>query len=120
MLSKPQFLRKTSNRTLLYNKYSETITTTVVEVVNIVLCFLHRLELTIYCSMSLKIENIFFLPPMFVCVVIPFILDVRFVDVPSGSHTGGSSHRTSLPSFSGDCLNFCREKDSAVPFPRRP
>ena len=102
-------------------QYSETITTTVVvEVVNILLCFLHRLELTKYRSILLEIENIFFLPVVCVCVVIPFILDVRFVDVPSGSHTGGRSHRTSPPSFCGACLNFCREKDSAVPFPRRP
>ena len=27
------------------------------------------------------------------CVVIPFILDVRPVDVPAGGHTGGWSHR---------------------------
>ena len=33
----------------------------------------------------------------------------------------GSSHRISHPpSFCGACLNFSREKDSAVPFPRRP
>ena len=30
------------------------------------------------------------------------------------------SHRISPPSFCGACLNFSREKDSAVPFPRRP
>ena len=35
-------------------------------------------------------------------------------------HTGGRSHRISPPSFCGACLNFYREKDSAVPFPRRP
>ena len=83
---------------------------------NILLCFLHRLELTVYRSILLKIKNIFFLPVVCVCVVIPFILDVRFVDVPSGGHTGGRSHRISPPSFCGACLNFCREKDSAVPF----
>ena len=35
--------------------------------------------------------------------------------------TGGErSHRISPPSFCGACLNFCREKDSTFPFPRRP
>ena len=47
-------------------------------------------------------------------------------DVPVGvtqeeGHTGGRSHRISHPpSFCGACLNFSREKDSAIPFPRRP
>ena len=35
-------------------------------------------------------------------------------------HTRGRSHRISPPSFCGVCLNFSREKDSAVPFPRWP
>ena len=44
-----------------------------------------------------------------VCVVIPFILDVRVVDVPAGvtqeeGHTG-FLHRPSA----GACLNFSRE-----------
>ena len=35
--------------------------------------------------------------------------------------TGGRSHRISHPSsFCGACFNFSREKDPAVPFPRRP
>ena len=38
----------------------------------------------------------------------------------SRGHTGGRSHRISPPSFYGACLNFYREKESAVPFPRRP
>ena len=39
----------------------------------------------------------------------------------SRGHTGGRSHRIShTPFFCGARLNFCREKDSAVPFPRRP
>ena len=51
----------------------------------------------------------------------PFILDVRFVGRTSRGHTGGTSHRIShSPSFCGACLTFSREKDSAVPFPRRP
>ena len=38
----------------------------------------------------------------------------------SRGRTGGRSHRISHPpSFCGACLNFFREKDSAVPFPRR-
>ena len=55
-----------------------------------------------------------------VCVVIPFILDFT-----TSIHTGlwtyqPGSHRISHPpSFCGACLNFSREKDSAVPFPRR-
>ena len=55
-----------------------------------------------------------------VCVVIPLILDVRFVDVPAGviqeeGHTGFLIH---LPS-AVFALIFTREKDSAIPFPRR-
>ena len=48
------------------------------------------------------------------------------LDVPAGvaqeeGHTGGRSHRISHPpSFCGACLSFSREKDSAIPFPRRP
>ena len=58
---------------------------------------------------------------MCVCVVFPFILDIKFVERTSRGHTGGRSHRISHPpSFCGACLNFSREKDSAIPFPRRP
>ena len=43
------------------------------------------------------------------------------LDITSRGHTGGRSHRISHPpSFCGACLNFSREKDSAIPFPRRP
>ena len=53
------------------------------------------------------------------CVFFPFILDVT--GRTSRGHTGGRSHRISHPpSFCGACLNFSREKDSAIPFPRRP
>ena len=38
----------------------------------------------------------------------------------SRGHKSGRSHRISPPSFCGAFLNFSREKDSAVPFPRRP
>ena len=56
-----------------------------------------------------------------VCVFFPFILDIKFVGRTSRGHTGGRSHRISHPpSFCRACLNFCREKDSAIPFPRRP
>ena len=45
---------------------------------------------------------------------------VRWTYQP-GSHTGGRSHRIfHPPSFCGACLNFSREKDSVIPFPRRP
>ena len=58
-----------------------------------------------------------------VCVGIPFILDVRFVDVPAGvtlleeGHTGFLHLPSAVLAF---ILNFSREKDSAVPLPRRP
>ena len=56
-----------------------------------------------------------------VCVFFPFILDIKFVGRTSRGHTGGRSHGVSHPpSFCGACLNFFREKDSAIPFPRRP
>ena len=56
-----------------------------------------------------------------VCVFFPFILDIKFVGRTSRGRTGGRSHRISHPpSFCGACLNFSREKDSAIPFPRRP
>ena len=59
--------------------------------------------------------------PMCVCVFFPSILDIKFVGRTSRGHTGGRSHRIfNPPSFCGACLDFCREKDSAIPFPRRP
>ena len=55
-----------------------------------------------------------------VCVFFPFIVDIKFVGRTSRGHTGGRSHMISHPpSFCGACLNFSREKDSAIPFPRR-
>ena len=58
---------------------------------------------------------------MCVCVFFPFILDIKFVGRTSRGHTGGRSHRIfHPPSFCGACLNFSREKDSAIPFPYRP
>ena len=54
-------------------------------------------------------------------VFFPFILDIKFVGRTSRGDTGGRSHRISLPpSLCGACLNFSREKDSAISFPRRP
>ena len=56
-----------------------------------------------------------------VCVFFPSILDIKFVGRTSRGHTGGRSHRIfNPPSFCGACLDFCREKESAIPFPRRP
>ena len=53
-----------------------------------------------------------------VCVFFPFILGIKFVGRTSRGHTGGRSHRIS---FFSACLNFSREKASAIiPFPRRP
>ena len=62
-------------------------------------------------------------PGMYVCVCVcvffPSILDIN--GRISRGHTGGRSHRMfNPPSFCGACLDFCREKDSAIPFPRRP
>ena len=56
-----------------------------------------------------------------VCVFsFTFILDIKFVGRTSRVHTGGRSHRISHPpSFCDACHNFSREKDSAIPFPRR-
>ena len=54
-------------------------------------------------------------------VFFPSILDIKFVGRTSRGHTEGRSHRIFHPSsFCGACLNFSREKDSAIPFPRRP
>ena len=54
------------------------------------------------------------------CVFFPFILDIKFVGRTSRGYTGGRSHKISHPpSLCGVCLNFSREKDSAIPFPRR-
>ena len=67
------------------------------------------------------LEEIHAMPGCRVCVFFPFILDIKFVGRTSRGHTGGRSHRISHPpSFCGACLYFSREKDSAVPFPRRP
>ena len=58
---------------------------------------------------------------MCVCVSFPFILDIKFVGHTSRGHTGGRSHKIfHPPSFCGACLNVSREKDSAIPVPRRP
>ena len=56
-----------------------------------------------------------------VCDVMPFILDVRLVDVPAGvtQEEGRTRFLIHLP-FCGACLHFSREKDSAIPFPHRP
>ena len=56
-----------------------------------------------------------------VCVFFQFIQDIKFVGRTNRGHTGGRSHMISHPlSFCGACLDFSREKDSAIPFPRRP
>ena len=77
-----------------------------------------------YAKLSLSNAPRLSFPGMCVCVCVffPFILDIKFVGRTSRGHTtGGRSHRISHPpSFCGACLNFSREKDSAVPFPRRP
>ena len=53
------------------------------------------------------------------CVAIPFILEVEFVDVPAGvEQEEGHTGFLHLPS-AVLALIFYLEKDSAVPFPRR-
>ena len=42
------------------------------------------------------------------------------LDVPAGVTQEEGHTRISHPPFCGACLNFSREKDSAIPFPRRP
>ena len=50
-----------------------------------------------------------------VCVFFQIVLDIKFVGRSSRGHTGGRSHGISHPpSFCGACLNFSREKDSAI------
>ena len=73
-------------------------------------------------STPIKYPSIFFWHMcVCVCVFFPFILDIQFVGRTSRSHTGGRSDTISHPpSFCGACLNFSREKDSVIPFPRRP
>ena len=79
------------------------------------------LSLRIFCTAVLSRCN-FSAPTVCVCCgFFPFILDIKFVGRTSRGHTGGRSHRISHPpSFCDACLNFSREKDSAIPFPRRP
>ena len=80
--------------------------------------FLFFCALLSLCSACLS-NAIFF--HVCVCVFFPSILDIKFVGRTSRGHTGGRSHRIfNPPSFCGACLDFCREKDSAIPFPRRP
>ena len=76
---------------------------------------------TIAMQVHQKIGENIYDEPVCVCVFFPSILDIKFVGRTSRGHTGGKSHRISHPpSFCGACLNFSREKDSAIPFPRLP
>ena len=80
-----------------------------------------RLRWTEVCTTMFLFVKVFLVSLcVCVCVFFPFILDIKFVGRTSRGHTGGRSHRISPPpSFCGACLNFSREKDSAIPFPRR-
>ena len=72
---------------------------------------LHKIVYCIYCCRAVCV----------VCVFFPFILDIKFVGRTSRGYTGGRSHRISHPPpFCGAFLNFSREKESVIPFPRRP
>ena len=73
----------------------------------------------IHCKAALGI--LAYINGVCVCVFFPFILDIKFVGRTSRGHTGGRSQRVFHPlSFCGAYLNFFREKDSAIPSPRRP
>ena len=80
------------------------------------------LEMSLFSSIFLYHFRFLFKRRVYVlCVFFPFILDIKFVGRTSRGHTGERSHRISHPpSFCGACLNFSREKDSAIPFPCRP
>ena len=79
-------------------------------------CFFAMLLLTILSTTLIIVTTV-----LCVCVFFPSILDIKFVGRTSRGHTGGRSHRIfNPPSSCGACLDFCREKDSAIPFPRRP
>ena len=84
---------------------------------SVVLCTGKSLELE---STKAQAQSVCVCVYLFVCVCVffPFILDITFVGRTSRGHTGGRSNRTSHPPFCGACLNFSREKDSAIPFPR--
>ena len=71
------------------------------------------------------LNNVNYYNTVGVCVCVcflffPFILDIKFVGRTSRGHTGGLHRISHPPSFCGACLNFSREKDSAISFPRRP
>ena len=60
---------------------------------------------------------------MCLCVFFPFILDIKFVGRAAAGVTQEEDHTgffTPFLSAVRACLNFSREKDSAIPFPRRP
>ena len=80
-------------------------------------------QVKIYCISRLMVFLVYvvYVLVSLCCVFFPFILDIKFVGRTSRGHTGGRPHRISHPppSFCGACLNFSREKDSAIPFPRR-
>ena len=52
-----------------------------------------------------------------VCVC---FLPIHFGHQVRWTYQPGSHRIFNPPSFCGACLDFCREKDSAIPFPRRP
>ena len=64
----------------------------------------------------LVVVNVLAFPPLTVCVLSP---DLLFLTPDLWTHQPGS-HRISPPCFCGGCLNFYREKGSAISFPRRP
>ena len=75
-----------------------------------------------YASIFVQFEHLNHNNIVCMCVFFPFICSGRQACwTYQPGYTGGRSHWIShSPSLCGSCLNFSREKDSAVPFPRRP
>ena len=74
-------------------------------------------SLKLFCLRILSVDVCVCVCVFSVCFL-PIHSGHKFVGRTSRGHTGGRSHRISHPpSFSGACLNFSREKDSAFHFP---
>ena len=78
--------------------------------------------LTLLCITKMKHRREIYRTVLYVCVSLLPIYSghqVRWTYQP-GSHRRKVTQDFHPPSFCGACFNFSREKDSAIPFPRRP